>query len=146
MLSKLKCLLVPTPQANCVSAALFLVRIVMGIAFMYHGWGKIQNPFAWMPPESPVPGFLQFLAALSEFGGGIALVVGLLTRVASLGLACTMLVATYFHAVVLGDPFVASGPGQGAYELALLYFTLSVLFMATGPGRFSLDAKLIKAS
>jgi len=47
----------------------------------------------WMGPEAPIPAFLQALAALAEFGGGMALIVGLLTRLASLGIATNMIVA-----------------------------------------------------
>lgn len=49
-----------------------LVRLVMGVAFVLHGWPKIQNPFAWMNAMGGqgVPSFLQALAALAEFGGG----------------------------------------------------------------------------
>lgn len=145
MLSKVKCLLVPSQQPSCTSTALFLLRVVMGIAFMHHGWGKMQSPFGWMPPEAPIPGFLQFLAAFSEFGGGIALVIGLLTRIASLGLAITMAIAAMMHAFVMHDPFVASGPGQSSYELAFIYFCISVLFLNIGPGKYSLDAKIFKS-
>src|ERR1044071_3379761 len=61
---------------------LLLIRLVVGSAFMLHGWGKIQHPFSWMGPESPVPGFFQLLAAISEFGGGLAWILGLLTPLA----------------------------------------------------------------
>jgi putative oxidoreductase len=111
-------------------------------ASMLHGVGKIQNPFAWMGPTATIPGFFQGLAALSEFGGGLAWIVGLLTPLASLGLLCTMAVAVYFHAVVMGDPFVPSGPGQGSYELAAIFFCVSLLFILAGPGRYSLDRKI----
>ena len=67
------------------SVGLLGLRLVMGAAFMFHGWPKIQNPLGWMGPEAPVPAILQALAALAEFGGGMALIVGLLTRLASLG-------------------------------------------------------------
>jgi len=43
---------------------------------------------------------------------------------------------------VMGDSFVASGPGQGSYEPALVYVCISILFICAGPGRFSLDAKI----
>lgn len=120
------------------SAALLLLRLVAGLAFVYHGYGKIQNPFDWMGPQAGTPGILQALAALSEFGGGIAWMLGLLTPLASFGLACTMAVAIHMHAIVLGDPFVPQGPG-GSYELASVYLCVSILFLLIGPGSFSLD-------
>lgn len=137
----IKCCFQVPEQSKSTSFALLLLRLVAGVAFMYHGWGKIQNPFAWMPETSGIPGIFQFLAALAEFGGGIAWILGALTSIASFGLACTMAVAVYFHAVVMGDPFV-SKVGGGSYELGLLFLTISVLFMLMGPGKFSVDAKL----
>lgn len=142
MSGKIKCFFQIMPQAKCASLALLLLRLVAGTAFMFHGWGKIQSPLSWMPPDSPVPGFLQFLAALAEFGGGLAWVFGALTSLASVGLIFTMIVATALHAVVMGDPFVASGPGMGSYELALLYLVISILFLIMGPGKYSVDQKL----
>ncbi len=121
-----------------VSAGLLLLRLVIGLAFIFHGYGKIQNPFGWMGPDAKVPGFFQMLAAVSEFGGGIAWMLGFVTPLASFGLACTMAVAVFFHAVVRGDPF-ASRPDGGAYEPAAVYFCVAVLFLLAGPGRFSLD-------
>ena len=130
-----RCITTPTHD-SFASTALLLLRCVAGLAMMFHGWGKIQNPFGWMGEDSWAPGLLQALAALSEFGGGLAWVLGLLTPLASLGMACTMAVAAWSHAIVRGDPFVGRG---GSYELALLYLCISVLFIATGPGRFAVD-------
>ena len=121
-----------------VSISLLLLRVVVGVAFMFHGWGKIQNPFSWMGPDGFAPGVFQALAALSEFGGGLAVIIGLLTPLASLGIACTMAVAFFYHSVMRGDPFVAQGGGP-SYELAAVYFCVAVLLVAIGPGRLSLD-------
>lgn len=121
--------------------ALLLLRVICGIAFMYHGWGKIQNPFSWMGPDAFAPGFLQGLAALSEFGGGLAWALGLLTQLASLGIMSTMIVAVYLHAVMRGDPFVAAQGGP-SYELAAVYLAVAILLLVKGPGRFSLDGLL----
>ena len=120
---------------------LLLVRLIFGAGLMQHGWGKIQHPFSWMGPASPVPGLLQALAALSEFGGGLALLLGLLTPLAMFGVACTMLVAIFTVHLPHGDTFVARGAG-GSYELAALYLGMALLMMLTGPGALSLDAKL----
>src|SRR5688572_29253926 len=81
------------------SLGLLLLRLVMGAAFILHGWPKIQNATAWMGADAPVPGFLQAAAAASEFGGGILLILGLLTPLALLGLAATMAVASHLHYV-----------------------------------------------
>lgn len=121
---------------------LLIVRLIFGAGIMLHGWGKIQRPFSWMGPDAPVPGILQFLAALSEFGGGLALILGLLTPLAMFGLACTMLYAIFIVHVPRGDAFVAQGPGQGSYEVAAAYLAITLLMMLTGPGVYSLDAKL----
>ena len=124
-----------------VEVALLLVRLVVGIAFMYHGYGKIQHPMTWMGPQSTYPGIFQALSAISEFIGGAALALGLLTRIAAFGIICNMSVAVHLHMVKLGDPFV-NATGGGSYELALVYLVIGVLFLFAGPGRISLD-KLI---
>jgi putative oxidoreductase len=121
--------------------ALLFMRLIAGIGFMLHGWGKIQNPFAWMPESSPVPGIFQFLAAFSEFGGGLALTLGLLTPLALSGLIVTMIVAVLFHGVMLGDPFVNTTGTGGSYEPALSYLGIFIVLFATGPGNWSLDQK-----
>jgi putative oxidoreductase len=141
MMTKLKCFMQSSAQPGCASTALLLVRLIAGAAFLHHGWGKIQNPFGWMGAQAPVPGIFQFLAALSEFGGGIALILGFLTKFFSLGLAFTMLVAVYTHMMVIGDPFV-SNKGGGSYELAAVYFSIAVLMILVGPGKYSVDSKV----
>jgi putative oxidoreductase len=131
----------PSLHSPFADAALLLLRVVAGLAFMIHGWPKIQNPFGWMGPEPFAPAIFQALAALAEFGGGLAWILGLLTPLASLGIACTMAVAVGTHAFMRGDPFV-SLTGGSSYELAAIFFCIALLLMAMGPGRFSLDRKL----
>jgi putative oxidoreductase len=115
--------------------------LVTGVAFLFHGWGKIQNPMHWMDkaPGHP-PGFLQALAAVAEFGGGLGLLLGLLTPLCCAGIACTMAVAIYTH-VSRGDPFVSKG--GGSYELATVFLTVVIAIALLGPGRYSIDQRLI---
>src|SRR5262249_39385928 len=120
---------------------LLIVRIVFGLGIAQHGWGKIQRPFNWMGPDSPVPGILQFLAALSEFGGGIAMILGLLTPIAMFGLVCTMLTAIFMVHVSAGDPFVSRTGGR-SWELAGLYLATALMLLVAGPGKYSVDAKI----
>ncbi|GBC97928.1 hypothetical protein HRbin17_00423 [bacterium HR17] len=124
------------------AVALLVLRVVAGLAFLHHGWGKIQNPFGWMGPNAPFPSLLQALAAISEFCGGLAWILGLLTPLASLGILATMTVAIWTH-LSKGDPFVGL-PGQPAYELAAVYWTVALLLLLAGPGQFSLDAVLVR--
>jgi len=135
-------LFIPKQQTTLTSVAFLILRVVVGLAFILHGYGKIQNPMAWMGPDSPIPGIFQFLAAFSEFAGGIALIIGLLTPLASLGMASTMVVATAFHALVQKDPFVSKG--GPSYELALVYLCILLVIIAVGPGKLSLDAKIFR--
>lgn len=121
-----------------ISLGLLLLRLVVGAAFILHGWPKIQNPLGWMGAEASVPGLLQAAAALAEFGGGIALILGLLTRLAALGLAATMSVAAGMVHLPQGDPFVGKA-GEASYELAAVYLACSLLFLLAGPGLFSVD-------
>jgi putative oxidoreductase len=116
----------------------------MGAAFIQHGWPKFQNAFHWMDREGAPgpPGFLQALAAFSEFGGGIALILGLLTPLAALGIACTMIGALAMVHLPNGDPFVAAKPGGPSYEPALGYLANALLVLLAGPGVLSLDALL----
>ena len=122
--------------------ALLLVRLVMGLAFLLHGWPKIQNPRGWMDAMggSSVPSFLQALAALAEFGGGIALILGLLTPIAAFGLVCQMLGAFLLVHLPQGHPFVSQG--GPSYELPLVYLVVAIVLIARGPGKWSLDALL----
>lgn len=128
----------PIPLSSRASAGLLLLRLVAGAAFVIHGYGKIRNPFGWMGADAAVPGIFQALAAVSEFFGGMAWIAGLLTPLASFGLACTMSVAVYTHAAVLRDPFVALQGGR-SFEPALVYLCVAVLLLLAGPGRFSAD-------
>jgi len=122
--------------------ALLLLRLVMGAAFILHGWPKIQNPFGWMNAMggSSIPSWLQGVAAFAEFGGGIALILGLLTPIAAFGLVCQMVAALLIVHLPRGDPFVASAPGQSSYELALVYLIIAISLILLGPGKLSLDA------
>jgi putative oxidoreductase len=124
------------------SAGILVLRVVMGAAFIIHGWPKIQHATAWMGPDSPMPGWLQACAAAAEFGGGIALILGVFTRLAALGLAITMAVAVFHVHVPQGHPFV-SAKGGPSFELGAIYLANSVALLLLGPGRIALDFTLM---
>ena len=131
-------LIAPAP-AWAVSAGLLLVRVVVGAAFVLHGWPKIQNPTGWMNAMGgDTPGFAQAIAAGFEFFGGILLALGLVTRVSALALASVMVGALVLVHIPKGDPFVAVG--RPSAELASVYLVVSLAVAALGAGAYSLDA------
>ncbi len=119
---------------------LLILRIGIGIMFMCHGFPKLMGgPEKWVKLGGALsevgvtiaPTFFGFMAAMSEFGGGLLLALGLLTRPACFFLLMTMIVATLMH-MGKGDSFVKY---SHALEAAILFFSL--LFI--GPGKLSLD-------
>ncbi len=129
------------------SVGLLVLRLVVGAAFIIHGSSKIhddtgwkfQNATTWMDKfPSPPPPYLQAAAIVAEFGGGIALVIGFLTPLFCLMIACTMAVAAFMVHIPKGDPFV-SAKGGPSFELAAAYFAVAVCLLLVGPGQFSLD-------
>lgn len=124
-----------------LSTSLLLLRVAFGVAMAIHGWPKCQHLTTWMGPDAPVPAVLVALAAIAEFAGGIAIVLGALTPIAAFGNACTMAVAAAYH-INKGDPWISKG--GASWELAGIYLVLSIVLLLVGPGRFSLDAILTK--
>src|SRR5436190_3293593 len=81
---------------------LTIARMVLGAAFVVHGAQKLLGWFGGHGLDATIKNFrdqlkipvpLAYLAIAAEFFGGIGLIVGLLTRVAALGIAITMVVA-----------------------------------------------------
>ncbi len=130
------------------AVGLLILRLFFGSALVIHGLQKIQSPggfFGWMGPD--VPGFLQGLATFSEFFGGLAIILGLLTHLACLGVMSTMFVAVLSTLTNKNVPtyFVKPSGGAGdAFESALGYFVFALVIFLTGPGLLSLDAAFSK--
>ena len=129
--------------SNAGLSALVL-RVPVGIVLAAHGAQKL---FAWfggyglegtgqyMESIGLAPGFLMaLLAGSAEFFGGLALVLGVLTRPAALVSAFTMLMAI-FTAHISNGLFLSNGGYE--YALALFAATLSLVF--SGAGRLAVD-------
>jgi putative oxidoreductase len=119
-------------------AGLLLVRVFAGLSLaLAHGIGKLPPSERFIAGVEEMgfalPVLFGWAAALSEFGGGLLLTIGLLTRPAALFVLVTMLVAAFIRNA--GAPF-------GERELALLYGVMALLFLLAGAGRYSLDAQL----
>lgn len=124
-----------------------IVRITTGLLLMPHGAQKLFGWFGGHGLEATgqffagslglEPGILfAFLAGFVEFFGGLALVLGLLTRPAALGVAVLMGVAMTVH---LPNGFFWNA---GGYEYPLMWGLLAVAIFLRGGGEASLDRKL----
>lgn len=123
--------------------ALFL-RVPVGIILTAHGAQKLFGWFGgyglegtgqWMASIGLEPGFLMaLLAGAAEFFGGLALILGLLTRPAALVSAFTMVVAI-FSVHASNGLFMANN----GYEFALSLLAATAALTALGGGRFALD-------
>jgi putative oxidoreductase len=123
------------------------LRIPAGIIFVAHGAQKLFGSFGgyglegtgqWMASIGLEPGYLMAVGAGgAEFLGGIALLIGLLTRPAALVLAITMLVAIF--AVHLPNGLFMS---NGGYEFGLALLSISVALVFSGGGAFSIDRQI----
>lgn len=124
--------------ANIFQFSPIPLRIIAGIGFVIHGLPKLldiaatQNSFSNMglPPE------LAIIIGLLEVIGGLAILLGILTRIAAGLLAIDMIGAIL--QVKLSKGFI------GGYELELLYLAIMISLMITGPGNFSIEKNMLK--
>ncbi len=116
--------------------ALLLLRIAMGVIFIFHGYPKlIADPhrYADLFARAALPFPISYLAGTVEFFGGCLLLVGLFTRVAALLLAADMAMAIWkFH---LGRGILAVGDYEFPLALTVAAFALATI----GAGAVSLD-------
>ncbi|MBC5799589.1 MAG: DoxX family protein [Candidatus Eremiobacteraeota bacterium] len=124
--------------------ALLALRIVVGAAFVSHGFPKLQHATTWDTRMMPgTPFWLQAIAAFAEFGGGIALILGILTPLFAFLIGCNMVVAIFFVALPHGAKFV-SNTGGPTFELPLIYLAAVFTLLLLGPGRASVDGALFR--
>ena len=124
--------------------ALLVLRLAVGFSFFMHGYqkvfgtgvGGVTQGFTRMGiplPEVAAP-FIAFLELL----GGIALMLGVLTRVAAFLLACDMAVATTL--VHMKNGYL----GQGGMELTFLLGMMALAVALAGAGPLSIDAAMAR--
>lgn len=115
-----------------------VMRLVLGVIMVSHGYTKIiptgaLYTFSHTVGRMHLPVWLGYLAAFSEFFGGMLLIVGLLTRVAALMTAIEMAVAiikVHLHGGLLGS---------NSFAFPLACFAIALMLVFTGCGWLGLD-------
>lgn len=143
-------------RRGTLDAGLLLLRLAVGLIAMAHGAQKL---FGWWSgpgldgfeaflanANDPALGFapqathiLSIVGPAVETGGGLLLVVGLLTPLAASGLLGTMILAATYR-VTLHGSFSFFAPADGV-EYEILLAICAAALILTGPGRFALDAR-----
>jgi putative oxidoreductase len=108
---------------------LLALRLSLGATFLVHGYMK------WSSFETQSPLF-KFLA-VAESLGGMAIILGMLTRWAALGLAVIMIGAIYMKITAMKMGFAAPG-----WEFDLILLAAAINLIVHGPGKVSVDAKV----
>jgi len=125
-----------------------LLRVPVGAVLAAHGAQKLFGWFGgyglegtgqWMASVGFEPGYqMALLAGSAEFFGGLALVLGLLTRPAAAVAAFTMLMAMTVH---IGNGMFVSNNG---YEFALTLLAASLALVFHGGGKLAIDNLLTR--
>ncbi|MCU1716969.1 DoxX family protein [Pseudomonas sp. 5P_3.1_Bac2] len=139
--------LIKSITATHAGLGITVLRIVTGIIFVAHGSQKLfgwfggyglQGVAQWMESIGLTPGYVMaVLAGGAEFFGGLALILGLLVRPASVVLGFSMLVAIF--SVHLANGLFITNNG---YEYALTLLVVSIALLIDGAGKFSLDQRI----
>jgi putative oxidoreductase len=126
---------------------LFFIRLALGVVFFAHGAQKVLGWFGGPGLSATVggmahmgiPAALGYIAAFTEFLGGLGLIFGVLARLSALGIFIEMIVAVL--KVHLANGFFMSWMGNQkgeGYEYHLLVFAMTLMVMLAGPGRIAL--------
>lgn len=117
-------------------AALLILRVVLGIIMLYHGWPKLTGLGGTIEGFTgmgiPLPALSAIFSTVAEVGGGLLLLIGALTDIAGLLVAVDMLGAIIFVHAKNGF-----GISEGGIEWPLALLAMGLAVALAGPGRYS---------
>lgn len=127
-----------TPEQKRTGIALLIVRLAAAMVFLYHGsaimFGAFGGPgLQGFSHFTHMPVFVAFLVGLAQFGGGLAMLTGVLARLGALGIAVVMAGAVLM--VHLPKGFDVT---KGGFEYALTQLLIALAILISGAGPYSL--------
>jgi putative oxidoreductase len=131
--------------------ALTFLRLVLGVVFFAHGAQKLLGWFGGYGFHGTIgffghvgiPAPVALLIICTEFFGGLGLIVGLLTRIAALGIGVEMTGAIFLVHLPNGFFMNWYGTQKGeGFEYHLLAIAIAGALLLRGAGKFSVDAAL----
>lgn len=123
------------------TTGLTIIRVILGAFLIYHGWEifnevKMNEYLLWDNFKNSNGKLLVYAGKAAELLAGILFVLGLFTRIASLLTIGTMCYIAFF----LGNGIIWNND-----QHPFLFVLLALIFIFTGPGRYSLDHYLFKS-
>jgi putative oxidoreductase len=118
---------------------LLVLRLALGVVMIAHGWQKIADHlhmFSGILHGLGIAHWMVYLVVVAEFGGGILLVLGFLTRLAAFAVLVDMLVAIFtvhLHNGVLGHK------GAPGFELPMTCAAIALALIFSGAGPIAID-------
>ena len=121
---------------------LMILRVVLGIAFLIHGWSKFSGGVDGVAGfftslNIPAPSLFAYIVSIVELVGGALLIVGFLTQIASILLVLDMLGAMLFAFWMRGQPLVENG--AISWEKEAVFAAAALCIFLAGPGIWSID-------
>jgi putative oxidoreductase len=117
-----------------------LLRLVMGMSLMMHGYPKLKDPKATLKwtDSLGVPAAATIAAILLEFFGGLALIIGFLVPIVSFFIVLEMIGNIALKKTKMKAPYLV-GQNAAAYEIDVTYILLAITLIVLGAGVFSIS-------
>jgi putative oxidoreductase len=132
----------PVRDRSAVDVSLLIVRIIVGVIFAAHGsqllFGAFGGPGLNQAVQMFGVGWLGYLVVIGQFGGGLGLIFGFLSRFSAAALIVIMVGAIVRVHWPNGFFLSYVDPKKNGFEFNLALIGLCLPILICGPGRFSL--------
>jgi putative oxidoreductase len=123
-----------------LDVAVLVLRVVLAVIMIYHGWPKLTDLGGTIEGFTgmgvPLPALSAIFATVAEVGGGLLLLIGVLTDVAGLLIAIDML-----GAIVVVHAKNGFAVNEGGFEWPLALLAMALAIALAGPGRYAVGGR-----